>query len=935
VPKGEVEGDLLELLGVLGAVFPSFAGISHGDQATRAETLGIYLAQGWSAGAARMKQVGLDIPPEIVSSLAPPAQRVVQMRSGGATFLVHLRQALADDGRFQRLAVALGTLYARSRPPGQTTPSGAHQAVRPTPAPATQSGAHAAVPRPAPAPAPEPRRQTSGLSPSATILDATVLPLPERVPKAQPPKKSASDELDALSFSGAPAPAAPAPASPDEPPGESTGSFNAGDLSDLDSPAPSPTSRPPAAAPAAAGAGDFLSSLVGGGLLDDAPAPAAPPPAPRPATPAPAPARPAPARPTPAPHAPAAQDMGRSWESFENALASGGDDIFLDDNAPKGAGQASAKAPPPKPAPPPAASGGLDLLPEEPAVKAPEPDMTDKLLAEAQPPPAAPAAEPQKRRPSGRFKSTAIRVQEFNLEGELDEHVHEEEVKSDDELTEDDLPKDPAQAALVLFERTGDPQQLAEARKIFMETVTSAPHGTARAFAEAGLAKVQLLAGNAPQADQQARAALERDPGNPFAVEVIVRVGRGEAERSRLATGLAQARFLIAQGRRPEAHRLLEQKLTAEHPDCPQPWLLLAYLAKGEGDDARFEEAVAEAWQRMPGKRHGDLPLGGTVDVDLASLLAWTGRGRFKTMDPEFLKRTVENVDAKDNTVAGTFRLAIAVARIALARGHLARATARKAWMTIGAALIGLQYYDAALEALDRASRLRPDEKEAKSIDVERRFAQQMRRAFDKPGVKAQMGKYTCVGTQAVIGATRDRLAAATREKAEREADLLKAATEIANLVATDPHIREEVRDAAQDQGRPDPIEALELAAAELAAVRDERARLAGDPGKATTEKKGLFSKLASAASAAADKVASTAKDAQLKMREMQVNARREEAIKKLGMAIAKDLRDYAWKTPQLKAFARRAASLEAFADYHSEEERLAKVELDGLAKSV
>ncbi len=934
MPKGEVEGDLLELLGVLGAVFPSFAGISPGDQATRAETLGIYLAQGWSAGAARMKQVGLDVPPEIVNRLAPPAQRVVQMRSGGATFLVHLRQALGDDGRFQRLAVALGTLYARSRPPGQTTPSGAHQAVaaggtaRPTPAPATQSGAHPAVPRPAPAPAPapEPRRSTSGLSPSATILDATVLPLPEKVAKPQPSKKSSDSDLDALDFAGAPA--APR-ATPDEPPGEGTGSFNAGDLSDLDPGFDSrPTSRPPAPTPGAGGSSDFLSSLVGGGLIDDAPA-APPPPAPRPAAPAP---MPAPGRPTPAPRAPAAQDMGRSWENFESALASGGDDIFLDDNAPKGTGQAPPPAPAPKPAAPPS-SGGLDLLPDEPAEKAPEPDITDKLLAEAQPPPAAPP-EPQKRRPSGRFKSTAIRVQEFNLEGELDEHVHEDEVKSDDELTEDDLPKDPAQAALVLFERTGDPQQLAEARKIFTETLTSAPHGTARAFAEAGLAKVQLLAGNAPQADQQARAALERDPGNPFAVEVIVRVGRGEAERSRLSTGLAQARFLIAQGRRPEAHRLIEQKLAPEHPDCPQPWLLLAYLAKGEGDDARFEEAIAEAWQRMPGKKHGDLPLGGTVDVDLASLLAWTGRGRFKTLDPEFLKRTVENVDSRDNTVAGTFRLAIGVARIALARGHLARATARKAWMTIAAALVGLQYYDAAVEALDRASRLRPDEKEAKSIDVERRFAQQMRRAFDKPGVKAQMGKYNCVGTQAVVNAARDRLAAAAREKAERESDLLKAATEIANLVATDPHIREEVRDAAQAQGRPDPIEALELAAAELAAVRDERARLA-DPAKAAPEKKGLFSKLASAASAAADKVAATARDAQLKMREIQVNARREDAIKKLGMTIAKDLRDHAWNTPQLKAFARRAASLEAFADYHSEEERLAKVELEGLAKSV
>jgi hypothetical protein len=857
-----------------------------------------------------------------------------------------------------------------------------------------------------------------------------------------PPRPSSSDELDALDFSGgggkkaasaggdvamdtdsladldetsSSGPTAPvdeladldaspaaAPASADElsglddlDPSSSSGSAGAEseDLSGLDdldgssSPAPPPAPAPraapapaPAPAPTAIGGGDFLASLVGGGLAPDplaghshAPAPA-PAPAParpqataasgtRPALGAPAPK---PASPAPAP-APAAGGGGSGWSAFEEALAHGGP-LFKDEDeskseapplpekkpeAPKAkpdlggldlapedepkAKPAAPAKPAPAPAKPKADLGGLDLAPEEPAKESAEPEVDPRVLAE----PIAPKA-PTARDNAAKLKKTvsAVPVAEFKIDsddgapaGGPGPAKRDEESEEPPEEAE---PKDPAQAAVFRFERTGDPAALNEARKLFTETAAKAPHGTARAFAEAGLAKVYLLAGNGPAAEQQARASLERDPGNPFAVEIVVKVARGEAERSKLTTGLTQARTLAMSGRGADARRILEGRLPQEFPDAPQPWMVAAILAKAEGDDARFEHMLAQAWARYPGKRHGDLPLGASLDIDFAALVATHQRQKWKALNPDFLKHTVENTDAKDNMAAGTFRLAIASARIGLARSrHLTKAAKRKAWGAISSGMIGLQYYDAAVECLDKAMTLRPTEQEGKAIDVERRYAGQMRRAFDKPGIKAQTGKYKCVGIQVLSHSTQERLAAAQKDRAAREGELQKDAAEVAALCARDESIRDEVRGAAEGLHREDPIIHVEVADAELAQIRDERSKLA-NPAHAAPEKKGgLFSKLAGAAHAAADKVANAAKDTQLKIKESQAQSRRDEAVRKLGLTIAKDLREHEWKTPQLVAFAKRAATLEAFIDFHAEEERLAKVELEGLAKSV
>jgi tetratricopeptide (TPR) repeat protein len=993
-----------EVMALLARVFPSLQQLPPAEQAARADALGLLLAQGWAVGAAGLKQRGLEVPENVVLALATVAPRVVQARRGGTTFLAHVRQGLGDDAAFQRLALALGTLFARTRTPAAGTASGRFPAVTapgatpsgsfpalgapgnlgsgayPTLNPAARTAGRATpapppAPPPPPTPAPAPATKLTTSRPTFTALDAAAEPEPlGEVDAPAPPPPAAKrpaqktrsqdelDELDGLMASKETAREASRERTTGEPPrgdGERTGGFDASMLSDLDSsiartsrspkqeaPAHANAERPaaaelidlepleghsPSAPPAEAAAGDdFLSSLVGGGLAPDAPAPAPPP--------ARAAAPPPPPRPASAPSA------GKASSAFEQALAAGGGLDFKDDEpapppAPPPPRQAPPARPTPKPAaPPPPASDALDLLPEEPRKNdADDAEASlDRLLQSTELAPPPPPKAEKERRPSGRFKTaTNVRIQEFSLDS-TDEPTPKQkrEDEAEEEEAVEELPKDPAQAAVVRYERTGDPTALTEARRLFSETVSSAPHGTARAFAEAGLAKVQLLAGNVQAAEAQARAALERDPGNPFAVEVLARAARGEAERARLAAGLAQGRTHIANGRGADARRHLE-RVAQVIPDAPQPWLMLALLSKIEGDDARFEAALAQAWQRYPGKKQGDVPLGATFDVDLAALVAGHGRQKFKNLDPDFLRQTIEGIDDKANMVAGTFRLAIACARVGMARGHPSRKLMRKAWGAIAAALVGLQHYDQAVEACDKAMALHPDEGEARALDQERRFAGQMRRSFDKPGVKAQLGKYKCLGVQALSEATQARLAFALKDKQVRDAELQKAASEIAAFCLGDGRAREEIAAAARALGKADPLEPVVLATAELQAVKDERARLADPTKPAAPEKKGLFSKLAGAASAAADKVATAAKDTQLKIRESQLQSKRDEAVKKLGLAIARELRDHRWSVDALKAFARRAATLEAFSDFNAEEERQSKAELDGLARSV
>ncbi len=893
-----------ELVGVITQVFPSFQSVTPEEREARTEALGMFLAKGWSSGPERIRQAGVEITDAEVDDLGFVATSVAQAGRGGASFLVTVRDAVKDDARFGRIVLAVGALYVRSRPSSSgrlpaadaPSPSGRFAAVKPEP-PASSSGRFQAVNADEASPSGRFPARSSSASGRYPVISDPSRPSSGRFPQMNPdgtvgarptieqPKKTTGvfpvvkkDELDELDL------AKPRSRSSTEP-GERTRGFDVRMLADLertlkegDKPKPAPPPKKTATVAIPALTEEELSMPADGASERQVEEP-------KPAE-------------------------NRAAET--GAAGAAGRDARQTDEGSK----------------------ALELAPEAPANDA-EPDAAmDKLLAEATTEPVKTIDKPKTR--SGRIKTTTMHIKEFSLDTNDDwrEMAQKEDISPEDASSEEELPKDPAQAALVKYDRTGDPDELAEAKRIFTETIAAAPEGTARAFAQAGLARVELLGGNAMKADQQAKVALDKDPGNPFAVEIIIRCQRGDGDRAKLAAGLAQGRTLIAASKAAEARRFLE-KLAQEHPGCPQPWLLAAFLAKLERDNARFEDCVARAWQLYPGKKNPDVPLGGTVDVDLAQLLALHGRDRFKKLETGFLKKTIENVDAKDNLVAGTYRLAVALARLALAKGHHSRKTVRKAWTAMGSALIGLQYYDGALEALGKAAALNPESEEAKTIENERGFAGTMRRSFEKPGVKAQLTKYLCIGASMIAAAAKEKLTVATKDKAEKQIEFFRASDEVAKVVACDQRVRDEVKKAAQEMSKADPIEPLELVDAEIGAVRLERVRLADVAAKAGPAKTGIFSKLAGAASSAADKVASLARDTQLKVRESQLNLRREEVVRKLGIVITKELRDHTWHSTQLRLFAKRAATLEAFVDYHAEEERQAKAELDGLAKSI
>ena len=733
----------------LARLFPSFREVGPEEAGRRTESLGLFVAQTWSAGSQGFQARGIDVPPEVHQRLAPVAPRVAQARQGGATFLAHLRAAFGDDARCAQAMSGFARVYAESLRGGPAPAAPA--------APAGPAGAPAAAPAPA-----------------------------------------------------AP-PARPAPPSP-------------GSFSDLDL------------------------------LPDDAP-PAR--------TYAPAPA-PAPA-------------------------------------------QAGARAPAPA-----AGGGGLDLVDDEPEDR-PAPAAMEFLLE-----PAAPGA-PDAAGPAGAGAAAPPAGEKRPrkpLRGKPEEKPKEAEAPA-----EPSAPRDPAERAVWLFERSGDAAQLQEAERLLMGQLEQAPHAVAAAVAEAGLARTALLKGDRAGAEKRARAALARDPSCPPAIEVLVRLDRGEAERSAFARALAQLRGPLGDhdvaAAAPLAQRLAQQ--VGEEPHGP---LALAYLARLRGDRDGFVQQVREAWGRYP-SRWSDMPFGGEIDLEVAEALIGFGRDGFKKNDETLMRRTVEDVDDKQNEIAGALRVGVALCRVALAQGP-PKALERKLSFAVGRGLVGLQYFDAALPWFGRASFLAPPVEEVKAISNERINAGALRRAFDRPGIKAQLKAYKCLGAQLLNQRIKERLEAIRKDRDAKEQEMFEAGAELAEVARRDPAVQQEISRAMEQAKVADPLAPLEALARELEDVERERAeaRKAAEGGKGG----GLFGKLKAA-------VGDAAREAKLKLKESQAAAKRKEAAKRLAVVMGRDLADVQWRAPALVGFARRLATIEGFLDYYETEERRCKEELERITE--
>ncbi|MBX3470468.1 MAG: hypothetical protein KF878_26680 [Planctomycetes bacterium] len=571
---------------------------------------------------------------------------------------------------------------------------------------------------------------------------------------------------------------------------------------------------------------------------------------------------------------------------------------------------APAPAPPPRPPAPEAPKdyGGLDLLPDEPE---PERAAPDEFLPEVEADPrlAAPAPEARPRAGGGLARAAAAPP------------------PADDEPVDDEpAPADPVIAALRRFERQGDVAALGEAERLLRQELAQAPHAVAAAAATAGLARVELLRGRAPAASKLAADALARDPANPLAVEVLVRLGRGEAELAPLHAAIAHLREAIDR-RDPQQLRAMTDRFRKAFPDEPHPYLALFLVARMGQDGRAVEGALQEAWRRFPSPRAATVPFGGAVDADLVDMLVGWGREVFKDKDGARLKKTVEDVDDRENVIAGSLRMGVALARVALARGQ-PRGVARRLTFALGRGLVGLQYYDAALPYFGKASSMGPDADEAKAISNERINAGALRRAFDRPGIKAQLKAYPCIGVQGMSQALRERLEGVKKDREAKEKEAFAKGAELAAKARADKALKAEVSAAAQAAGVADPFAPIDAAEAELAQIARERQQAKEPQAQGGG---GLFGKLKAAASS----VTGAAKDGLLSLKESQATTRRDEAAKHLGVTLARTLSDVEWKHPTLQQFARELATIEAFFDYFQTEESRAQAELRRLAEAV
>ena len=484
-------------------------------------------------------------------------------------------------------------------------------------------------------------------------------------------------------------------------------------------------------------------------------------------------------------------------------------------------------------------------------------------------------------------------------------------------------PKEPVARALWSFERTGETSYLDQAQQALEQQLQSAPHAMAAATAQAGLAKVALMRGDRATAEQTAQAALARFPGCPDAIEVMVRAARGDAEAANFARLLVGLRFAIDQ-RDVGTLKARGVEMAQAFPDEPLPHLALFFAAHVQGDKQALERHLKLAWQRFPSPAYPERSFGGGgPDADVANSLNLYGRAPFKNMEEEGLLRTITDVDSKDNLIAGSLRMAVGLSKVALTQPGLDRPALRRLHVAVGQGLMGLQYFELAPEEMSKAMLLAPTPEEVKAVGNERVQCQALWRAFDKPGIKNQKGRFRCLASEAVTRKLQEQLETIRKDREQREGELHDKGPDLLARAQQDAAFRQEIGAAAEEYAQKDPIGAIEEIDAQLARIAQERAaEAAGGGGKG-----GLFGKLKKA-------VGDAAKGAQLKFKESQLQSQREDAVRRLAHTLAHDLYEYDFKHPMLAAFSRRAASLDAFLDYLKEEEARVHEGLRSLAFS-
>lgn len=461
---------------------------------------------------------------------------------------------------------------------------------------------------------------------------------------------------------------------------------------------------------------------------------------------------------------------------------------------------------------------------------------------------------------------------------------------------DDDDPSRAGDRAVSRYRTSGDPDDLDDAKKLYTRAAKSAEGDLAKGAARAGLAQVALLAGDAARAKEHAEKALALFPDEPTALRVLLRSQRqGEPERERIQGALARARAAL-RGKDWDGALKVAPELEAIAPKEPFGPMVALAVQHEKGDKKGLEQAIARVWERYPASvTCADLALGAELErpVVLAPLL-WV-RQRVE-QERELLGQTVTNVDSKQNVISGAVQLAMGVSRVALAtRSKLTPIDEQELRKWAGQSLFAAQYYDHAKEVLAHARTLDRNSGHVLEINKDEQNCGVMKRAFDKPGVKAKSGKLDGVGLVQHRKALAARLQVVLAQKDEALGTYETDEERIVAAVSTSPERRKKLEARAKKAGQESPFARLDAVEAELSKL-DARAT---EEAPAAPAAGGLFGRMKGGLNKALDNVKSAAKGAELALRKGVAASKQKEAARALAMRL-RDRPDGGWGDAEL-----------------------------------
>ena len=472
-----------------------------------------------------------------------------------------------------------------------------------------------------------------------------------------------------------------------------------------------------------------------------------------------------------------------------------------------------------------------------------------------------------------------------------------------------------ADRALTRYRRSGDKEELKQALKLYKQAYKEADGPFPQGVARGGLALATLYAGDRAKAKEHAEGALKRFPQEPVAISVLCRVGRkGEKTRLRLEVAMRRAEnALIDRDLREvrEAAKDLD-KLRPEGPEGPLAELAIALLM----GRAEIEDLLTAACQRFPGPaENGDLDLGKAWETPLIKgCLDYVARRR-DADEEDALRSAIEEADG--NPVRGAIEIALGCARRALAtRDRVSKHEKQELLLQIGRAQFYAQHYDAAKEILAGARRV--DRNGNSVLDINR-LEQQcgvMRRAFDKPGVKAKRGQLDGAGLTRYREALSARLELVLAQREREAGDTEETMRALVEAITGDAKRRAKIEKAAKKHDLDDPFARLGMVEQQMASLEQSSSEPEPEPEAAGG---GFFGKMKAGLNKAAAKAKSAAKGAELAVRRSMAAGKRKEALIAVGQAL-RDRPERGWGDKELDVFLTKTDAVAARLEFLDEE---------------